>query len=141
MSEEKPGSALAERLKAGIEEAEAEKRRSALDRERQESSAKQRRSALMSDLESFGQAIAHLRITHRWGALILRYQSRSLRFKADGGELVVTGDELTGTWRCRFEPTLGKWVLEVTDGLGGAERVVLFDAGLARLMSTALRLG
>ena len=84
MSEEKPGSALAERLKAGIEEAEAEKRRSALDRERQESSAKQRRSALMSDLESFGQAIAHLRITHRWGALILRYQSRSLRFKADG---------------------------------------------------------
>ena len=141
MAEEKPGSALAERLKAGIEEEEASKRRSALERQRQESSAKQRRIALMGDLEAFGRAIEHLRITHRWGSLTLRYQSRMLRFKAAGGEVVVSGDDLTGTWRCLFEPALRKWVLQVTDDIGHSERILLFDAGLARLMSTALRLG
>lgn len=141
MAEEKPGRALAERLKAGIEQAEAEERRSALERQRHESSAKQRRVALMGDLEAFGRAIEHLRVIHRWGTLTLRYQSRTLRFKAAGGEVVVTGDDLPGTWRCRFEPTLHKWVLQVADGIGSPERILLFDAGLARLMSTALRLG
>ena len=144
MAKEKPGSpgsALAERLRAGIEEAEAEKRRSALERQRQESSAKQRRIALMGDLEAFGRAVEHLRITHRWGTLTLRYQSRSLRFKAAGGEVVVSGDNLAGAWRCMFEPELRKWVLEVTKDTGTSERIMLFDAGLARMMSTALGLG
>ena len=140
MAEEKPGKALAERLRAGIERAEAEERRTALARQQQASSAKQRRVALMGDLEAFARAIGHLRITHRWGTLTLRYQKHSLRFKASGGEVAVSGDQLSGEWRCRFEPTLSKWVLQIAGPLSHAERLLLFDAGLERLMTQGLRL-
>ncbi|MFT5684656.1 MAG: hypothetical protein ACI8RZ_005600 [Myxococcota bacterium] len=138
---EKPGLTLAEQLKAQIERSEAEEQQAALSRQRQESSAKQRRVALMGDLEAFGQAVGHLRISHRWGTLTLRYRGRAIRFKADGGDVVVSGDDLTGGWRCLFEPTLSRWVLQMTDSFGHSERILLFDAGLARLMSVGLRLG
>lgn len=138
---EKPGGTLAEQLKAQIEHAEAEERQAALSRQRQESSARQRRVALMGDLEAFGRAVGHLRISHRWGTLTLRYRSRAIRFKADGAEVVVTGDGLAGSWRCLFEPTLSRWALQITDSFGHSERLLLFDAGLARLMSTGLQLG
>jgi hypothetical protein len=138
---EKPGSSLAEELKARIEQAEAEERAAAVSRQRQESTARQRRIALMGDLEAFGRAIGHLRISHRWGSLTLRYRDRSIRFKASGSDVMVTGDGLSGRWCCLFEPTLGRWVLQLTDPLGHRQRILLFDAGLARLMSTGLRLG
>ena len=141
MAEEKPGKELAERLKAGIEKTAAKEQRTALTRQRQESTERQRRIALMGDLEAFGRVVGHFRITHRWGSLTLRYQGRTLRFKADGAEVVITGDGLEGAYRCLFEPTLSKWVLQVTDTFGHSERVLLFDAGLTRLMSQGLRLG
>lgn len=138
---EKPGSTLAEQLKAQIEQAEVEAHEAAERRRHQESTARQRRVALMGDLEAFGRAIGHLRISHRWGSLTLRYRSRSIRFKASGSDVVVTGDGLSGRWCCLFEPTLGRWILQLTDPLGHSERILLFDAGLARLMSTGLHLG
>ena len=140
MAEEKPGQSLAQRLKAGIEKAEEEERRTALARQRQEASARQRRIALMGDLEAFGRAIGHLRITHRWGTLTLRYGTRAIRFKASGADIGITGEGLEGTWCCRFEPTLGKWFLQITDGFGHSERLLMFDAGLARLMERGLQL-
>jgi hypothetical protein len=140
VAEEKPGSTLAEQLKARIEQEQEEARQAALTRQRRESTARQRRIALMGDLEAFGRAVGHLRISHRWGTLTLRYGSSALRFKADGAEVVVTGEGLEGDWRCLFEPTLSRWVLQIS-GSTGSERILLFDAGLARLMSAGLGLG
>ncbi len=139
MSEKTPGAELAARLKRNIEREEAEASRQAADRRRQEASARQRRIALMGDLETFGRAVGHLRVSHRWGTLTLRYLDRSLRFKAAGSEVYVTGERLQGRWCCLFEATLARWVLQREDG-AKRERVLLFDAGLAALIEEGLGL-
>ena len=140
MGEEKPGRSLAERLKAGIEQAVEDESQAALARQRRETSARQRRIALMGDLEAFGRAVGHIKITHRWGTLTFRFQGCSLRFKADGGAIVITGEDLAGSHRCLFEETLGKWALHSTDAFGVTDRILMFDAGLARLMARGLHL-
>ena len=139
MDESRPGSDLAVRLRAGIDKQAQEESERELERRRVESNARQRRIALMNDLKHFGETVGHFRVSQRWGSLVLRYRKQTLRFKPAGPDVRVTGDGLSGDWRCTFHPKLTRWVL-VHEARGEKQStLVLFDEGLSTLVERCLQ--
>jgi hypothetical protein len=131
-SPERPGSALAARLKAELDERARQSTHSERLSRQHARTARARRDALMVDLATFARGVGHFRVWSLWGTLRVRFRGRTLRFRPRNDLVEVHSDTLSG--RCRFEPQLSRWIFEPERGPG----VILFDRGLSLLVAQAL---
>lgn len=133
---------LASRLRAAVEEAEAERARESEARRRRLEEGAAAREALFGQLESFAGLVGHLAVQRDGDGVVLRYGDRALRFEAHGD-----GDEVrvrVEGWPGASEHALGRsadladrWVLTYRRH-GREERMPFFDAGLEELMVQGL---
>lgn len=129
---DRPGSALAARLKAELDARADRASAAAHEARRHAQTARARRDALMADLRAFARSVGHFRVWSWWGTLRIRHQSRTLTFTPRGDAVVVTGAGVEGC--CRFEERLARWVFQPARG----PSVLLFDRGLSVLVEQAL---
>ncbi|MEL6344909.1 MAG: hypothetical protein AAFV53_17460 [Myxococcota bacterium] len=129
------GHALATRLRAELDQRAAKAAEAELQRRRKDATARQRRDALMKDLEAFGRAVGHFHVRRTfWGNLQIRYQGQTLTFKPKGNDLTVRSERVSG--QCAFHERLGRWVLSLDEA--GSSSMVLFDRGLGLLIERSL---
>ncbi|GEM_PF-1819103 len=140
--ESRRGQGLAARLRAGLDQRE---RAAADEREAArlaQARASKEREAVLEDLAAFGRALGHISVRQRKDSLELRRGEAALRFEpvGDAAQIRVTGDGLRGDHLLDWEPRLDRWVLVRRHRMGREQRELLFDAGLARLMSLSFGL-
>lgn len=131
-SPQRPGHALAARLRAELDEQERRARLAQQHLRQHAQTAKKRRNALMADLHAFAMDVEHFRVWYFWNTLRIRYGDRTLRFVARGEEVMVMGEPLSG--HCRFDARLSRWFFHPSQG----PSVRLFDRGLTLLVEQVL---
>jgi hypothetical protein len=138
------GSRLADRLKAALDDAEAERTRITESKERRLQDGSKARAELLMELSEFAAAVGHLTSERVGEGIALGYQGRSVLFQpeGDGDRLCVTFEGVASTTDHTLyrESALGdKWVWSFRRR-GQEERMPLFDAGLEALLAMALGL-
>lgn len=141
------GQSLAARLRAVIENratARAQEAEAAAERRLW---VQQQRSQLLEDLQAFGDAIGHISVSAKKGALVFGYEGRELRFTAKNRteHVAVRGTDVPSQVEVVMQEELKRWVVRIPSTQGPSvpdrvEQMLLFDTGLEELMSTALGL-
>jgi hypothetical protein len=138
----KKASRLAQRFRAAIQQ-EAEAQRIAAEQERVDRERLERLQAeLLDELAAFGEEIGAFEVAREEGAVVMRYQDRSLRFEVVGerGRIKVEGDGLDGDNKLFMQDPLGRWVWSREDRYGREHREMLFDSGLEKLVSVVMEI-
>ena len=138
------GSRLADRLKAALDDAEAERTRITASKERRAQDGSKAREELLEELAGFAAAVGHLTSERVGEGISLSYQGRSVLFQpdGDGDRLRATFEGVASTTEHTLyrESALGdKWVWSFRRR-GQEERMPLFDAGLQELLAMSLGL-
>jgi hypothetical protein len=141
--EQRPGSGLAARFKQAHEAQErAQQAREAELRAKE--TARVARAALFDDLAAFARDTGFVAGDRRPDGVVLRFESRELRFTEDGdgdGVAVAWSDAPKGSeHRLYREPMLAdRWIWRFVHR-GREQRLPLFDQGLQVLLVQALGL-
>jgi hypothetical protein len=141
---ERRGSKLAERMKARLEEEEAERARAIAERERGLARGRAARDELFEDLESFAAVVGHLACARQGESLVIRRGDRFLECapmgEGDRVRLTFSGSEGHDHRLYREAALDNRWVWSFTRPHRGEERLPLFDVGLEELLVLALEM-
>lgn len=139
--EDRPGRALAERLKSALDEKNRDDIKTAAANTASE--ARRARARLLTDLAAFAREVGHLDVREGPRGLFLRHRGRALFFEPLGDEDVVRvrGSTLmTGVHRLIQQRESGVWMYATFDRAHRERYRPLFDEGLAELLQVALHL-
>jgi hypothetical protein len=140
---ERPGSGLADRLKAMMDSMEVDVARAAETRERRRIEGRAARSQLLDDLEAFARAVGHFDVNRHGESLTIEYGGALLLLEemGDGDRVRVQFDAAEARREqhriYREQALADRWVWSVGRA-GGEDRLPLFDRGLGQLLVRAL---